>query len=263
MKKEIVDCIQKLVKTIRKKENIGSGIIRDDVFSILQQNDCTVLYFPLGEEGEDKCDGCHLRKPVNNEMKQFVFINTSNTRERQAFSAAHELGHIWRIDEQLKNEFPDEDIDEEDSINRFAAELLMPDELFQEVMDGFLNNNLDYNGSTLGVGDFLELIVYLMNYFFVPFKSVVIRFYELGKLSDDDKERIMKYKDSDVVKEIIKSEQYTRLGIVTKMKSMDNLKEDLALAKELGVISEKKLKNIVEKFDIQNLDRVNEQDIKF
>ena len=93
-------------------------------FSVLQACDCSVLYYPLDGEDGDGCAGCHLEKPVNGRMEQFVFINTNNTRERQAFSAVHELGRIWKVDERLKRLFPKEKINTEEVINRFVAELV-------------------------------------------------------------------------------------------------------------------------------------------
>ena len=76
--------------------------------------DCVVLYYPLEEES---IDGCHIEKPVNGHMEQFVFINSNNTRERQAFSAAHELGHIWQVDKRLEKKVPDIEFDSEVAVS--------------------------------------------------------------------------------------------------------------------------------------------------
>ena len=96
---QVIEEIVTLIQEIKAENNIENEIIRDDVFSILQAMDCVVLYYPL--ENED-IDGCHMEKPMNGRMEQFVFINSNNTRERQAFSAAHELGHIWQVDKRLE-----------------------------------------------------------------------------------------------------------------------------------------------------------------
>lgn len=61
-------------------------------------------------------------------------INTNNTIEKQVYIAAHELGHVWKIDEKVLAKC-DGNIDSEAIINRFAAELLMPAELFVWIFD--------------------------------------------------------------------------------------------------------------------------------
>lgn len=259
---QITKSIEELVCEIRRENEIINEIIRDDVFSILQGCDCTVLYFPLKDEDPDGCSGCHLEKSVNGQLKQFVFINTANTRERQAFSAAHELGHIWKVDERIRRLHPDREIDAEVVVNRFAAELLMPRELFEKTMDEQLKK-MQYTGPAMPMVEMLKLIAYLMNYFFVPYKSVVRRFEEIGRINADTVTLLMRFKDSDYLNEIIKAEQYTRLGIVNNLKSMDNLQEYLLAAEQQGLVSETKVKNIREDFDIQTVVGEDDEKIEF
>lgn len=253
MNDEIVKSIQKLVEKVREENNIINPIIRDDVFSILQACNCTVLYYPLEGESKEGCDGCHIQKPVGDNLEQFVFINSNNTRERQAFSAAHELGHIWNVDLRIMKEFPDKELDAEEIINRFAAELLMPEDLFLRIMADYLKR-INYHGPTIKTKDLLELIAYLMNYFFVPFKAVVYRFIELDKLKKKFEERILKYKDSQILDEIIVMNQYTRLNIRNKLKSMDNLQEYWEKSKQEELISDKLLNKIQDMFGFGDLE---------
>ena len=49
-----------------------------------------MLYYSL----DDDIDGCHICKPLNGEMKQFVYINTSKVLQEQVWTAAHELGQF-------------------------------------------------------------------------------------------------------------------------------------------------------------------------
>lgn len=265
LKKEIIKGIQDLVQEIKIENKIINEIIRDDVFSILQACDCTVLYYPLeGEDGQgtDGIDGCHIERMVNDQMEQFVFINTNTTRERQAFSAAHELGHIWKVDERIRKKFPDEEIDTEKVVNRFAAELLMPEKHFCAAMDGYLEK-IKYVGPSIEVTEMIRLIAFLMNEFFVPFLSVVKRFTELEKLTDEESKRLEAYKDSNLLKEIIKAEQYTRLGIVNCNKSMDNLQEYLQEIEARGLFNETKIKKIKEDFGIEDVENTTDEVLKF
>ena len=258
----ITKSIEDLVEKIREENGIINRIIRDDVFSILQECDCTVLYFPLPNENSDGCSGCHLEKSVNGKCRQFVFINTANTRERQAFSAAHELGHIWRVDERIRDMHPDKEIDTEDVVNQFAAELLMPRELFEIVIDDYLGKE-GYSGPAMTVTQMVRLIAYLMNYFFVPYKAVVYRFNEIGRLDENSNELLLFFKDSSLLDEIIKAEQFTRLGIVNNLKSMDNLPEYLMEAEKEGLFYQGKINNIRDDFDIKTIEEIKETKVKF
>lgn len=261
MNREIISGIQELVKKIKEEKGIVNEIIRDDVFSILQACDCVVLYYPLDGENPDGCAGCHIEKWVNGHKEQFVFINTNNTRERQAFSAAHELGHIWKVDERLRQMFPQAEIETEEVINRFAAELLMPQKHFEDVLKKYMEK-IGYKGPFIQENTLVEVIAYLMNYFFVPYKSVVLRFNELGKLDSKYNGQILPYKDGKLLNEIIRSEQYTRLGLVNKLKSMDNLQEYLVEAERRGVINDTRLSNIRSRFDIEEIGNVPEDNVK-
>lgn len=260
MQQELVKGIQKLVDEIKRENNIVNEIIRDDVFSILQACECNVLYYPLDGEEEDGCDGCHIEKYVAGKPEQFVFINTNNTRERQAFSAAHELGHIWKVDERLKKEFPNIPFDVEDAINRFAAELLMPETYFKQTINDFLMN-IGYEGPSISKEDLTDLTVYLMNQFFVPFKAVVIRYVEIGRLREKDIDIVLKYKNK--VKEVILEKQYTRLGIINKLRSMEGLQEYLMQAERKGVISSQKIDAIRAEFDIEPPTEIQSEKISF
>ena len=259
LNEKLINEIERLVQEIKKENDIKNEIIRDDVFSILQALNCIVLYYPLADE---EIDGCHIKKPINGQMEQFVFINSNNTRERQAFIAAHELGHIWEVDKRLKNKFPDENLDTEEVVNRFAAELLMPRIIFHEVMANQLKR-MNYAGPSIKITEMIKLIAYLMNYFFVPFKSVVYRLNEIGKLDKKYNDIILEFKDGDFLKELIKAEQYTRLGIINKLRSMDNLPELLIEAEKRKLFNANKLKNIRNDFDIKHIDESYNEDVEF
>lgn len=262
MNAELVHGIQELVVKIREENHIVNEIIRDDVFSILQACECAVLYYPLEGEEEEGCDGCHVVKYVNGRPEQFVFINTNNTRERQAFSAAHELGHIWKVDERLRAKCPEISFNPEEVINRFAAELLIPETLFRKEINDYLCE-MQYVGPKIKDVDLLQLIVRLMNQFFVPFKSVVLRLVEIGRLQNQGRDHILKYKNSPILEDIIKAGQYTRLGIKNKLISMDKLPEYLVLAEEQGTVSPAKIAAVRQEFGIGPHIESPEGEIKF
>lgn len=184
-----------------------------------------------------------------------MFINTANTRERQAFSVAHELGHIWEVDKKIKERIPNLVFDSEDVINRFAAELLMPEGTFQrEAIKKLDELSIEENGNrSIRVVDFIKIIVYLMNYFFAPFKAVVLRLDEVGIGDKATTDLLLKYKDSEYVKSIIVEEQYTRLGIKTNIKSVSNLAEKINEIEEKHLFSDNKIKVIRDLFNLSEI----------
>lgn len=135
--KEIDKAIQKIVSDIKDKCIIKNVAIRDNIFGILEDN-CTVIYYPLENE---KNRGFHIKRIVKNELEDFVYINTAKPIAEQIFAAAHEFGHIFEVSGKVwkmmgYSGFPTEE-DEENITNRFAAELLMPAEVFKQ---SFLEN---------------------------------------------------------------------------------------------------------------------------
>ena len=127
LSEEIVLKIRKEVEKIKEEYQIVNPIVRSDIFEILD-NICVVLRYPL--DNDEEANGIHVERWIKGE-KDFVFINTSNSIEKQIYTAAHELGHVWKIDEKVLAEV-DETVDSEAIINRFAAELLMPSEIFKK-----------------------------------------------------------------------------------------------------------------------------------
>ncbi len=259
MDPRIIKEIQRLTTEIKNENNLNEKVIRDDVFNVLQKMpNCKVLYYPLDEEAdEDGCDGCHVVRTIKGIKNQLVFINTANTRERQAFSVAHELGHIWNVDVRIKHTLPDIDFDVEDVINRFAAELLMPEKVFIEQANNKLyeviKRETDSEGEKATILDIIKVIVYLMNYFFVPYKSVVMRLNEVGIINDLSKERLLEYKDSSYVETIIQERQYNRLGIKTGVMSIANLADRLDEIEERELFSVNRINAIRQKFDLKEV----------
>jgi Zn-dependent peptidase ImmA (M78 family) len=225
--------------------------IRDDIFNILEKY-CTVLYFPLEDEEND---GCHVKRYVCKEVINFVYINTHKSIEKQIFTAAHELGHILELDKYLKkncSEYRSEI--EEHTMNRFAALILMPDDIFTEfVKTNFKNYSIESNAITME--NLIKFSVFLMDYFFVPFKSVVIRLYETNFLSKKDAETLINNKDTvSKIGDYIKLLGYKRLGIRSKKKSIKDFATLLNIVEKNNKFSETKIKSIREIMDLPAID---------
>lgn len=248
--KELISEIEIAVKQIREDYNMVNQVPKEDIFALLEKL-CTVLYYPLSNKN---INGIHTRRTIGNELEDFVYINTSNPIEKQIYSAAHELGHIWKVDTIVSEKLDIRPYKAEDIINRFAAELLIPQEIFRTAYAQKLHA-LGYEGKNVCItrDNLMRVIVYLMNEFMVPYKAIVLRMEELHFISDE----VIAYLDdfeeehADIIQSFIKEGQYDRLGKTTRRKSMNNLVEMINYADQLGIYSTRKLNKIRETFDIE------------
>lgn len=218
-KQQFENAINIVVSECRKENNIFNPVIRDDVFIILELH-CTVIYYPL--ENED-INGFHVLRTINGCKTHFVYINTANPIERQVFAAAHELGHILDVYGKVKQLFPQIDSyalsmgassPEEYVVNKFTAQLLMPDDLFTDVIEKCLKK-FNYNGRSISKINMLRLIANLMDTFLVGFKATTIKLVEIGRLQPDvyDKVKDFEYEPeyNKTIEKILKEDGLKRL----------------------------------------------------
>ena len=246
--KEVVNVIQEFVSTKRQENDIVNKIIRDDVFAILEKQ-CVVLYYPLLD---DKAEGCHIIKPFENGIQQFVFINTTKEVQEQTWTAAHELGHVWEVDAYVKHMLNRYDLNSEDLVNRFAAELLLP----QEIFHGELRKRLieyGYKGPKMQEDMMVRLVTHLMNYFCTPYKAIIRRFIELDYIDEDAEEVFLRgfERQRTLYDRLIIENQYTRLGTVNKACSMEAVEQDINLLEQNGIFSDEKIERLRKAFHIE------------
>ena len=256
---QVVSVIQEFITLQRNKKGILNEIIREDVFDILAA-ECTVLYYALEDNG---VEGCHVIKPVNGRMEQFVFINTTKAVQEQTWTAAHELGHVWKVDSYVKEKLNQHDLDSEDLVNRFAAELLLPESIFKiEVANKLIEYN--YRGSQMPEEMMVRLVTYLMNYFCTPYKAIIRRFIELDYIEEKAEQQFLKgFEDEiDLYKRLIVENQYTRLEKVNKVYSMGSMEKDINLLEENEVYSDKKVARLREMFHLERTE-VREESYNF
>lgn len=248
---QVVSVIQEFITSKKEEKNIVNEIIRDDVFAILR-NECVVLYYALDDS---EIEGCHVIKPLNGRMEQFVFINTTKAIQEQTWTAAHELGHVWKVDSYVKEKLGQYDLDSEHLVNRFAAELLLPKEIFVKE----LNNKLqeyDYQGPRMYTEMMVRLVTYLMNYFCTPYKAIIRRFIELGYIEAGAEQHFLKgfEEQKELYKRLIVENQYTRLETVNKAFSMASMEKDISLLEKNEVYSDKKIARLREMFHLERTD---------
>lgn len=256
---KVIDSITRIIDDKLKSEELRTRffntLLRDDILKILDMY-CTVVYYPLENESNNGFHITGIPDRLGNEH-HFVYINTNQTIEKQIFTAAHELGHIWEVDKQIFDIHKSElsNICDEDIINRFAAELLMPAQEFNTVFDSEFKNALTKEGQT-HLGNLLKTIVAMMSHFFVPSKAVIYRLYELGRINSNVVELLLGEKfisEADITAFI--NENLKEMGLIdfinpNKKKWIDGLADLLDRAESEQAISVTKLERMRETFDL-------------
>lgn|GEM_PF-545522 len=245
-----------IIKDDLIRDGSFNKVLRDDIFQLLESQDCIVLYYPLENEENN---GFHVEYPYRGELKHFVYINTDQFKETQIFTAAHELGHIWKIIEFMQeNGFSGDDEWEERVISRFAAELLMPKDEFRSfAIKEIVVSKKQYTKKQLPMTSIIRIVTAIMNEFFTPFKSVVHRLYELMIISEKLANTLLEKYDTGEYRDysmIVANEQgYNRLYQTPDklLKHIDGLKELLDEAKNNNAMPEKWLASMYSLFDYE------------
>lgn len=240
----VVEKIREEVNKIKVKYGIVNKIIRNDIFEILDKL-CVVLRYPLDDE---EANGIHVERYIKGQKKDFVFINTSNGIEKQIYTAAHELGHVWRIDEKVLEKVPGE-YEPEAIINRFVAELLIPSDIFIRLF-AIKCEELHISEGPVEEKQIISVVVALMNMFVVPYKAVVFRLHEIGILDSNNCNKLEKCekKYESFIQECVIANEYQNILKTDKQKSMSDLYTMLNIAEKNELLSDNKINAIKELF---------------
>ncbi|OXS56543.1 hypothetical protein B1A99_19635 [Cohnella sp. CIP 111063] len=215
-------------------------VLREEVLELIQQ-EATLLKYPI-KDNELCAFVCKKKDRV------FVYINTFIPREKQVFAAAHELYHIWYDQDKLNQteilndqvlENKTDDINELKA-NLFAALLLVPAEV--------LNNEIISRGiqkDSLKIED----IVRLMALFYVPFKTIVRRLFEIEFIDDKKMREFLTVPDRDPQAGVMLVRKRLQLNDSTQDRTnevfFEKLVENAILAYDKEIINERKLRNIL------------------
>ena len=241
-------------------------LLREDVIDLLDRY-CTVVYYPIDGESSN---GFHITNMpfADGSQKNFVFINTAQTMEKQVFTAAHELGHIWEVDNYILERVPTlvDNLDtREHIINRFAAILLMPKDIFLNSIPAALEQ-IGCGNRAIPMISLLEMIVLLMNQFFVPMKAVVLRMFELDVISSESAEILLGQKSvpqeeiAKIISALVKEHGFQKFQVPSKKKWIDGLSEMLDKAEQSGVVPKRKISAMRKAFDLSPSSPLQEMD---
>lgn len=129
---------------LKKFSNDGSSI---NAFEVAKSEGISIKYFKP-KEGDRIADASGLLDTAS----KTIYLNTTESPERQNFTLAHELGHYF-----LKHDSDDHGIywrgqqhaadlktDAEKEADCFAAELLMPKSLIEQYKKKYYFDDMDY-----------------------------------------------------------------------------------------------------------------------
>lgn len=169
-----------------------------------------------------------MKRIVNGEVKQFVFINTSKSVQEQTWTAAHELGHVWEVDNYTLKMIEKDGVSSEDIVNRFASEVLFPNLEFKTVFREY-RKNIGIEGNTISKYQFMQIVTYMMNFFCAPYKAIIRRFAELKMISPKNEVRYIHgfEQNEDYYKQLLAENYYPRLDRISKACNMEHIREDI------------------------------------
>ncbi|MCK8816283.1 ImmA/IrrE family metallo-endopeptidase [Natroniella sulfidigena] len=151
----------------------SNKVLKDNIFRIIEEKEeVDLLRFPINDD--DLCGFiCEHRGQF------FIYINTYLPYEKQIFTAAHELYHLHNKDKEelLHRRVVEENKElnlEESKANLFAALILVPElSLLEELKLLKVRTEKDLD---------LLKIIKLMDTFAVPYKTIILRLYEVELL---------------------------------------------------------------------------------
>ncbi len=245
---KVISVLPEIISNLKVDYVIKNDVIRDDIFSILEKH-CTVIYYPIKDE--DNC-GFHIKRMVNGTKQDFVYINTAKPLPKQVFTAAHELGHVWcvvaKAEGLLKETIPPNM--EEDIINRFAAELLMPEAGFVRAFWAHLST-VSKEKKAIRLDEMVRVMVMQMNDFLVPYEAVRRRMIEVKILNERTAESLRK--NQTVIDNLIaafSNDLNTTLDTSTNKMTIPGLRDLIEEKSKTQNVSYYTLKRISEDFNV-------------
>lgn len=250
---KIMEQIPTVIETVRTDYVFNNMIIKDDIFGILEKH-CTVVYYPI--ENEINC-GFHTKRFVKDKLEDFVYINTAKTVAEQVFAATHELGHVWGVAAQVWELAGEQGVleskIEERIINRFAAELLMPEKEFRKTFLVHMKK-LGLGSNKLRLVDLIHIMVLQMNDYMVPYESVRRRVIETKIITQELGEALLKNKEAIMpLVNAFSKDQNTMLDRVTAKKTIPGLRNLLETVEKNGELSIYTINRIKKDFDIDDI----------
>ncbi len=180
--------IKELADSTRKEMGVYSDVaIADDLLILLEKKDIIICEYPFA-------DGSHTDASITifeNDGEQIVFIglNSNLYYDEQIFALAHELFHYqtktgmaFQTDEDVEDEVVERMAD------RYSAELLLPGVVLRKsIKKTFRGENIN----EINELRILRFVARLQIEWWLPYRSIIIRLFEEGGLSQEKRDALL------------------------------------------------------------------------
>lgn len=178
-----LDEIKKLAREKRRSLGfIGETPIANDIFTILDKLNIKLLEYPIKSDGNRPAFSAAIMYSEESEQKlSFIGLNTADFFDKQIFAIAHELYHFYKKSgSHLSRSDDDENNLIEVKANRFAAELLLPENVLESiVLDEFKTSSLHH----IHLNKLMRFIARLHCTWWLPYRSLVKRLHEIRAIT--------------------------------------------------------------------------------
>lgn len=162
--------------------------IGNDIRLLLEKKDILLCEYPFPDS-----KGTHTYANItwfktDNETFTFIGLNTSSFYDEQIFAIAHEIYHYTtRTGKAYTPELDYEDIETEKQADRFAAELLLPDDALKDAaMKAFGSINM----KDISDNRALRFIARIQCDWWLPFQAIVNRLFEEDMIGEEQFENL-------------------------------------------------------------------------
>ena len=178
-----IEDIRKLASDMRRSLGFGDDIpIANDIFSILDRKDITLVEYPISVAGESGFYASLTCFSTNGNRLFFLGLNTANPFDTQIFGIGHELYHYVTNTIDLSDNQSDEA-----KADRFAAELLLPlSSLRALILREFKVSSLQ----SVSRAKLMRFIARLQCEWWLPYRSLVKRLYEEDYISSSQYDQL-------------------------------------------------------------------------
>lgn len=181
--------VKRLASDTRRSFGIYPNVpIGNDIKLLLEKKDILLCEYPFPDTNGTHTYGNITWFKIDNDTITFIGLNTSSFYDEQIFAIAHEIYHY--ITQSGKAYTPDMEYEDkiiEKKADRFAAELLLPEEALKAAAIDIISSSdmRDVSSAKL-----LRFIARMQCDWWLPFQAIVHRLFEEGFIDESQYEKL-------------------------------------------------------------------------
>ena len=183
LNKNQIENVKKLAEETRKLFGVFTDVpIANDMMFLLEKKGIYLCEYPFETVAESHTDATITWFETEEGPLTFIGLNTSLCFDEQIFALAHELYHfLTKTGKAYMTDADEEDAITEKEADRYAAELLLPDEaLRKRILMEFPEGKIDEPERLRA----LRFIARLQCEWWLPYRSIVNRLLEEGYINE-------------------------------------------------------------------------------